>query len=248
MLCTFLINKKGGDEHEMPVSIVRLQMGIKNRQEAKVLSTMQDIPMGEKTIMEKAIVVRPMVEKEARDCVDRINENMNDVRSLVYDLYVREGWSALGYESWRECVTKEFQQNERYLYRELESAQAEKNICQICQNTKIPDSQLHALTKLRNEPEKQREAYQQAIDTAPEGKITAALVKKIVKEILDQESPPILKATPPINKQELVSPEFQSAFDMMVVELKNARAMKWRDTSHKGAIGLMQILLTIVEQ
>ena len=60
--------------------------------------------------METAIAARPMVYKEARECVDNINANMNDVRHLVYDLYTREGWSALGHKTWRECVTGEKQE------------------------------------------------------------------------------------------------------------------------------------------
>lgn len=199
--------------------------------------------------MEKAIVVRPMVEKEARECVDRINTNMKDVRYLILDLYEREGWSALGYDNWRECVSAEFKQGENYLYRQLEVAQVEKNILPIGKTT-IPESQLRPLVSLRNNPDQQREAWQQAVSTAPDGKVTAAHVTKIVKEMTTKET--IIELPHHNNhhdkKEELISPEFQSAFDMMVVELKNARAMKWRDTSHKGAIGLMQILLNIAEQ
>ena len=73
--------------------------------------------------METAIAARPMVYKEARECVDNINANMNDVRHLVYDLYTREGWSALGHKTWRECVTAEFKQSQSYLYYQLEAAQ-----------------------------------------------------------------------------------------------------------------------------
>lgn len=132
-----------------------------------------------------ALTVRPMIYKEARECADTINTNMNDVRHLVLELYEREGWAALGYKTWRECVTAEFKQGERHLYEQLEAAQTERNICAIAQN--IPESQLRPLTKLRNEPEKQREAWQQAVATAPDGKVTAAHVYKIVKGMTNQE-------------------------------------------------------------
>lgn len=93
-------------------------------------------------------------------------------------------------------------------------------------------------------------AWQKVVETAPDGKITAAHVYKIVKGMTNP-SPP--KQVPRSNgktiiHQELVSAEFQSAFDQMDIELKNARAMKWKSTSHKAAIGMMQILLTIAEQ
>jgi hypothetical protein len=153
----------------------------------------------------------------------------------------------LGYKSWRECVVKEFGQNERYLYRQLEAAQTEKNIWPMGQKAEIPERQLRPLVSLHNDPEAQKEAWAKAVETAPEGKVTAAHVQKIVRGMQEPEK---LKrpVNQPIVKHEMIGPEFQSAFDAMVIELKNARAMKWKTTSHKGAIELMQILLTIAEQ
>lgn len=128
------------------------------------------------------LAIRLMIHKEARECVDRINSNMNNIRSLVLELYEREGWTALGYASWRECVVAEFNQNERYLYRQLEAAQTQKQICPNGQKTEIPESQLRPLTKLRDNPDQQKEAWQKAVETAPEGKVTAAHVQKVVNE------------------------------------------------------------------
>jgi len=147
--------------------------------------------------MENAIEIRPMIYKEAREVVDKINANMNNVRYLVLDLYEREGWSALGYKSWRECVTAEFKNSQAYLYRQLEAAQAEKVISPIGEN-EIPESQLRPLTKLRDNPDQQRQAWQKAVETAPDGKITAAHVSKVVKEITgEQPKPYILKQSQP---------------------------------------------------
>ena len=125
------------------------------------------------------LTIRKMTDKEARECVVKINTNMTNIRSLVLELYEREGWSAMGYASWRECVTAEFKQGQRHLYEQLEAAQTEKNICAVAQN--IPERQLRPLTKLRNNPEKQKEAWQRAVDTAPDGKVTAAHVASVVK-------------------------------------------------------------------
>ena len=196
--------------------------------------------------MENAITARPMVYKEARECADRINENMNDIRHLVYDLYMREGWSALGHKTWRDCVTTEFKLSQSYLYFQLEAAKTERNLSTIVEKAdRIPETQLRPLSKL--EHAQQREAWQQAVATAPDGKVTAAHVYKIVKDMTMPEKPKP-KPNQPIVKQELVSPEFQAAFDQMYVELKNASAMKWKTTSHRAAVGMMQNLLTIAEQ
>jgi len=48
-----------------------------------------------------------------------------------------------------------------YLYRQLEAAQTGRNISTIVEKPEsIPESQLRPLTKLRNDPEKQRIAWQ----------------------------------------------------------------------------------------
>jgi hypothetical protein len=88
---------------------------------------------------------------------------------LFFDLYEREGWSALGYQSWRECVVAEFKQGQAYLYRQLKAAQTEKVISPKGENS-IPEKQLRPLTKLKGDPEAQREAWQKAVETAPDGK------------------------------------------------------------------------------
>lgn len=199
--------------------------------------------------MENAIEIRPMIYKEAREVVDKINANMNNVRYLVLDLYEREGWSALGYGSWRECVTKEFQGKQSYLYYQLEAAQVEKNIStNVEKQDLIPESHLRPLTKLRDNPEQQREAWQKAVETAPDGKITAAHVSKVVREMTEPEKPKPYVLHKPIIEKELVSEDFQLAYDNMIIELKNCRALKWKTTSYKAALEMMKNLVIITEQ
>ncbi len=114
------------------------------------------------------LVIREMTHVEAKECVSKINSTLTNVRSLILELYERKGWEVLGYRSWRECVTKEFKQSERYLYRQLEAAQTEKNIWPIGQKS-IPESQLRLLTSLPT-PELQKEAWEESVRTAPEGR------------------------------------------------------------------------------
>lgn len=199
------------------------------------------------------ITTRPMVYKEARECADQINSNLTNIRQLVVDLHDRDGWSALGYANWTECVNKEFQQGGNYIFKQFAAAQIEQNIndsaksnCTTVQLGTIPERQLRPLSKL--DPDQQREAWQQAVATAPDGKVTAAHVYRIVKEMTHPEPPPKPKLNQPIIKPEMVSPEFQAAFDQMYVELKNASAVKWKTTSHKAALEMMGNLVTITEQ
>jgi len=48
-----------------------------------------------------------MIYKEARECVDKINANLTNIRQLLLTLYERQGWDALGYRNWQECIKKE---------------------------------------------------------------------------------------------------------------------------------------------
>lgn len=199
--------------------------------------------------MENAIAIRPMIYKEARECADRINAGINNVRRDVVELHDRDGWEALGYKDWTECVQQEFKQTERYIFYQFKAAQIEQNVsdCTTVQLGTIPERQLRPLSKL--EPDQQREAWAKAVETAPEGKVTAAHVQKVVKEMSGEQSKPYaLKPHQPIIKQELISEDFQLAYDQLVIELKNARALKWKETSHAGAIELMRSLLNIAEQ
>lgn len=131
-------------------------------------------------------IVNTMTETEARYYVDEIKSHVGKARAMLLDLYEREGWRALGYSSWRECVTGEFGKGQSYMYYQLQAAQVERNISTIVENDKpIPEGQLRPLTSLP--PEMQVQAWRQAVDTAPEGKITAAHVQAVVAEMQERE-------------------------------------------------------------
>jgi len=197
--------------------------------------------------MTTAITARPMIYKEARECADRINQNLSNIRQLVIDLHDRDGWSALGYKTWTDCVEQEFKQCRSYIFFQFAAAQIEMNVTGSTKVDlgKIPETQLRPLNRL--EPAQQREAWQKAVDTAPDGKVTAAHVYKIVKDMTMEPPPP----PPPKPEKCLVdgpvSEEFQDAFDEMEIQIKNARAMRWKATSHKSAIEMMRILLNMAE-
>jgi hypothetical protein len=190
-----------------------------------------------------------MIYKEARECVDKIKSNMNNVRELVLVLYEREGWTALGYKNWRECVTAEFRQSENYLYRQLEVAQVEKNILPMGKTAdQIPERQLRPLVSLRDNPAAQREAWKKAVETAPEGKVTAAHVSKVVNEltgdIAEKKEKAIIKKAVEVEK---IDPEFNAAWESLFRAVKNLKALKWKGMSRDNALRQIQILIDVIE-
>jgi len=201
-----------------------------------------------------------MTQREARDCVEEINAGINNIRELIFDLYEREGWSALGYESWRECAMKEFLYGQSHVYRLLAAAKIERNISPIGEKRALPlakngfsprgeniitEKQLRPLEKLT--PSQQREAWQQAIETAPEGKVTAYHVQKVVNKMIGVEKAEKEKKLLGMFPKEVVDPNFQAAWDRLLTEIKNIRALKWKTMSRETAIKKIDTLIALLE-
>lgn len=78
------------------------------------------------------------------------------------------------YEKVRGFATFESYCNERwgfkktYAFYVIESARALDNV-HNCEPNHVTESQLRPLIKLKDNPEQQREAWQKAVDTAPDG-------------------------------------------------------------------------------
>lgn len=138
-------------------------------------------PIGEK--------LKPMSAEQARACIEAIKERVEDIRILALELYEREGWRSLGYESWRECVTSEFDQSQSYLYRQLQAALIEREISPIGEKLgAIPESQIRPLAKLPD-PEQRKEAWEEAKAAAPGGKPKAKHVERAVNQRLGKPDP-----------------------------------------------------------
>lgn len=151
----------------------------------------------------------------------------------------------LGYDTFEAYCKERWEFSRIRAFQLIQSVEVRENLLTRVNIEPSSEKQIRPLARL--EPEQQREAWQKAVETAPEGKVTAAHVSKVVKE-METPKPYILKPHQPILKQELVSEDFRIAYDNMVIELKNARGLKWKETSHAGAIELMRSLLTIAEQ
>jgi phage N-6-adenine-methyltransferase len=123
-------------------------------------------------------VLVPMTVVEARECADAIKAGIHTVGRKLLELYERDGWQALGYASWRECAQAEFGFRQSRVYQLLSAAEVERNLSTIVEN--LPESHARPLTALP--PDVQREVYGAAIDSAPNGKVTAAHVASVVAQ------------------------------------------------------------------
>lgn len=124
-----------------------------------------------------SVEIQTMSAAEARACVDQIKFGMENIRSLVLDLYERRGWVPLGYSNWRECVVAEFGHSQRSLYNALTAGRTER----VLQNSAkdVPESQLLALAQA-GEPEDVREVW--AVVSASDEPVTAKKIEQAVTE------------------------------------------------------------------
>lgn len=141
-----------------------------------------------------AMTVGPMTVSEANACCDKIRSGMDSVRAMVLDLHDREGWKALGYGSWSACVVAEFAESRSHLYRQLEAGRIEREVSPDGEVGSVPGTHLLPLASL---PEGERKAaWDEAVATAPDGKMSARHVESVVNgasRIGDADPPDIAR-------------------------------------------------------
>lgn len=142
-----------------------------------------------------AVGVTMMTRDEAQACVARIAGGIETMRRDLLELYEREGWRALGYDSWRACAVAEFGASAATLYRQLEAAEIERDVrgadfSQVENNAPaIPTAQLQAVKDLP--PAERRQAFDRADQLAAGRPRTAADVRQAAQAIRPTADPSI---------------------------------------------------------
>jgi len=116
-------------------------------------------------------------------------------------------------------------------------------------NIPTSERQTRPLTKL--EPDQQIEVWQKVVETAPEGKITAWYVSKIVSETKNENTKrevnkKTLKSKSVI-KEELVDEDFKRAFDAFYWEVQRTRLENWKTTSKKASLRLLSLIQDLID-
>jgi hypothetical protein len=91
----------------------------------------------------------------------------------------------LGYETFEAYCKARWDMSKMHAYRLMDSCKVIETVKSNQLVTPANESQTRPLARL--EPDQQREAWQKAVATAPEGKVTAAHVSKVVKEITGEQ-------------------------------------------------------------
>lgn len=125
-----------------------------------------------------------MTSEEARAAVDAIKSHVQKARALLLDLHEREGWKALGYESWEKCVSSEFGRSRSYMYRQLAAAKLELEVGSEVGDH--PESHMRAISETLDDEDQMREAYHLAVAndaTSATGYRNAAMIVWVRRNI-----------------------------------------------------------------
>lgn len=137
----------------------------------------------------------PMSEAEARVLTKRIVDAADGLAQLLLEAKRREAWKVLGYDSWRSYAIKEFRFAKSQVYRLLDHAETLEVISPI--GEKLSESVTRPLAKLPIH--KRSEAFAEAVVSAPKGKPTANIVKRVVDRLRGPKTPGTILKTPKVH-------------------------------------------------
>lgn len=130
------------------------------------------------------ITATAMSLEEAQWCVSEIKQGIINIRERIWELYTRDGWQVLGYQSWQACKEQEFGASGRHVERLLAAARVERNLpidATHGSHGPMPERTLRPLTGLK--PAEQRSVWAQVVQENPEGHITGATVQEVVDRV-----------------------------------------------------------------
>lgn len=87
------------------------------------------------------------------------------------------------YSTFEEYCQSRWGWTRRHTNRLIASAEVTTNLGPIGPNLPVTESQARPLVALRDQPELQREVWRRAVETAPDGKVTAAHVQAVVDSV-----------------------------------------------------------------
>lgn len=146
------------------------------------------------------------------------------------------------YQTFEGYCRGEWDMSARHAERLMSSSCTVENIRPIGRMLPLTESQARPLSRL--EPEKQREVWREVVETAPEGKITAAHVSKIVRRAIGESIESHVERTRSniqrIRKEDIVSEDFKAAYEAFYRQVQSAKLDKWEGTSREACLQMLK--------
>ena len=150
----------------------------------------------------------------------------------------------LGFETFEAYCKEKWDINSAHAYRLIDSAMVIETVSPM--GDRVPENERQTRPLARLEPEQQREAWQKAVETAPEGRVTAAHVSKVVfgmsNDIRKEKIYKINKAVEQVN----VHPDFEKAYRGFYREVQNAKMENWKTTDKGEALKLVNYIIDLI--
>ena len=138
--------------------------------------------------------------------------------------------------TFEEYCKEKWKMSKPYATQMIQAAKVRENLVAIATVLPKTESQARSLTYLS--PEEQRKTWKEVIETAPEGKVTAKHIEKIVN----------VKRHPPIHFETFkIGITFKSAYDRLVEEIIRENLNGWKQTDREGAIHYLSGLVAIIK-
>lgn len=92
------------------------------------------------------------------------------------------------YGTFEEYCKEKWDMERRHAYRLIDGYKVTENVSHGTQSIPTSERVVRPLSKIKD-PAEQREVYQRAVETAPEGKITAKHIEETIKEVKKSKEP-----------------------------------------------------------
>lgn len=149
----------------------------------------------------------------------------------------------LGYETFEAYCRDRWDMSMRHCERLMASAK----IVEITRPIgRIPATEYQCRPLAKLDPEQQVKAWEMAVETAPEGKVTANHVARIVKGMVtDEHEKKVHKIKTSIDETR-VHPDFEKAYRDFYREVQKSKLEEWKDTSKEEALKLVGYIIDLI--
>lgn len=155
------------------------------------------------------------------------------------------------YDTFEAYCRDRWDMTRQYAYNLIGSSEVVDNLKNVNNCLHIPASESQARPLTRLSAPLQQEVWQRVVDTAPEGKITARYVAKVVsetkKENVKKEVDEKAVKIKSIQKEELTDEDFRRAFDAFYREVQRARLDNWKTIPKETALRFVILVQDLIE-
>lgn len=155
--------------------------------------------------------------------------------------------NVLGYDTFEDYCRERWDMSRIHGHRLIESSQVYDNLLPTGNIHPTSERQARPLTRLS--PPLQIEAWTKVIDTAPDGKVTAVHVSRVVCEFVeDGMKKRINKIKRAIKDEFRMSEKIRKVFNEFLGVVQAERSERWENTSREMVIEIMESIIITIKQ